>query len=97
LWAQWTTNGGDSSSEIDQCFFFSGDRIEYWENIECDTCSALKLLLERRLSEETWDAVEVWLGDELVYRSTKLPDGRIERNLDFSRVGNGGRPLSRGE
>ena len=82
---------------IYQCFFFSGDRIGYWENIESETCSALKLLLERRLSEGTWDAIEAWLGDELVYRSTKLPDGRIERNLDLSGVGNGGKPLSGSE
>jgi hypothetical protein len=75
---------GGEAMAIYQCFFFSGDRIEYWENIECDASSALKLLLEQRLSEGTWDAIEAWLGDELVYRSTKLPDGRIERNLDFS-------------
>jgi len=82
---------------IYQCFFFSGDRIEYWENIECETCSALKLLLERRLSEETWDAIEAWVGDELVYKSAKLPDGRIERSLDLRGVGNGGKPLSSSE
>ena len=82
---------------IYQCFFFSGDRIGYWENIESETCSALKLLLERRLSEGTWDAIEAWLDDELVYRSAKQPDGRIEPSLDLSGVGNGGKPLSSGE
>ena len=82
---------------IYQCFFFSGDRIEYWENIECETSSALKLLLERRFSEGTWDAIEAWMGDELVYRSAKRPDGGIERSFDLSGVGNGGKPLSSGE
>ena len=88
---------GGEAMTIYQCFFFSGDRIEYWENIESETCSALKLLLERRLSEGTWDAIEAWMGDELVYRSAKRPDGGIERSFDLSGVGNGGKPLSSGE
>jgi len=54
-------------------------------------------LLERRLSEGTWDAIEAWMGDELVYRSAKRPDGGIERSFDLSGVGNGGNPLSSGE
>ena len=75
-----------------QCFFFSNGRIEYWENVECEAYPELKLLLGRRISEENWDVIEAWMGDQLICRSTKLPDG-IEGSLDFNKAGNGSRRL----
>jgi hypothetical protein len=54
---------------IYQCFFFSADQIEYWENIEGDSHGVIEALLSQRLSTESWEAAEAWAEDKLICRT----------------------------
>jgi len=52
---------------IYQCFFFSGGRISYWENIECDGPMPLTAVLGDRLNKGKWKRAEAWSDGKLVY------------------------------
>ena len=51
---------------IYQCFFFSMDRISYWENIECDGRMPLTAALRDRLKNGKWKHAEAWTDGKLV-------------------------------
>jgi hypothetical protein len=66
----------ESSMAIYQCFFFSGGRISYWENIECDGSMPLTAELRDRLKNGKWQHAEAWSADKLVC------DVRCRRSID---------------
>ena len=51
---------------IYQCFFFSGGRVSYWENIECDGGMQLTAALSDRLRNGKWKHAEAWSEGKLV-------------------------------
>ena len=51
---------------IYQCFFFSGGRISFWENIECDGSMPLTAALRDRLKNGKWQRAEAWSDGRLV-------------------------------
>ena len=57
---------GDLNMAIYQCFFFSMDRISYWENIECDGSMPLTAALRDRLKNGKWKHAEAWSDGKLV-------------------------------
>ena len=59
---------------IFQCYFFSDNRIDYLENLECDTVATLRSVLERLLSDGEWDAVQAWNHDRLICEVGKLSE-----------------------
>jgi len=59
---------------IFQCYFFSDNRIDYVENVECDTVATLRSVLERLLSDGEWDAVQAWNHDRLICEVGKLSE-----------------------
>jgi hypothetical protein len=52
---------------IYQCFFFSGGRVSFWENIECDGSMPLTAALRDRLKNGKWQHAEAWSDGRLVY------------------------------
>ena len=64
---------GDSNMAIYQCFFFSEDRIAYWENIECDGSMRLTAALRDRLKNGKWKHAEAWAHGQLVCDVRRLP------------------------
>ena len=56
----------DSNMAIYQCFFFSGGRVSYWENIECDGSMPLTAALRDRLKNGKWQHAEAWSDGKLV-------------------------------
>jgi len=61
---------------IYQCFFFSGGRVSYWENIECDGRMLLTSVLRDRLKSGEWRHAEAWSAGQLVC------DVRCRRSID---------------
>jgi hypothetical protein len=59
---------------IFQCYFFSGNRIDYVENLECDNVATLRSVLERLLSDREWDAAQAWKHDRLICEVGKLSE-----------------------
>ena len=59
-----------------QCFFFSGGRVRYWENIECDGSMPLTAALRGRLKNGRWRHAEAWSDGKLVceVRRSRLTD-----------------------
>jgi hypothetical protein len=51
---------------IYQCFFFSGGRVSFWENIECDGSMPLTAALRDRLKNGKWQHAEAWSDGRLV-------------------------------
>ena len=51
---------------IYQCFFFSEDRVAYWENIECDGSMRLTAAVRDRLKNGKWKHAEAWVHGELM-------------------------------
>jgi hypothetical protein len=51
---------------IFQCYFFLGGRIDYLENLECDTVATLRYMLENLLADGEWEAVQAWKNDRLI-------------------------------
>ena len=49
-----------------QCFFFSGGRVSYWENIKCDGGMPLTAALGDRLKNGKWKRAEAWSDGKLV-------------------------------
>ena len=56
----------DSNMAIYQCFFFSGGRVSYWENIACDGSMRLTAALRDRLKNGKWQHAEAWSDGKLV-------------------------------
>ena len=56
----------DSNMAIYQCFFFSGGRGSYWENIACDGSMRLTAALRDRLKNGKWQHAEAWSDGKLV-------------------------------
>jgi hypothetical protein len=57
---------------IFQCYFFSGNRIDYVENLACDSVATLRSVLERLFSDGEWDAAQAWNRDRLICEVGKL-------------------------
>lgn len=51
-----------------QCFFYSCDRVGYWENLVASTGEAIKARLVAELTASEWQSAEAWLDDELACR-----------------------------
>jgi len=49
------------------CLFFKDGIVAYWENIE-ETEERLRASLQVRLLEESWQLIEVWRGEAVVFR-----------------------------
>jgi hypothetical protein len=49
-----------------ECLFFAGDRVTYWENIECQTLGELTAALRDRIEEEKSRNAQAWYRDILV-------------------------------
>jgi hypothetical protein len=58
---------------IYQCFFFSGGRVCYWENIECGGRMRLTAALRDRLKNGKWKHAEAWAHGQLVCDVRRLP------------------------
>ena len=56
----------ESNMAMYQCFFFSGGRVSYWENIECDGSMSLTAGLRDRLKNGRWQHAEAWNAGKLV-------------------------------
>jgi hypothetical protein len=56
----------DSNMAIYQCFFFSGGRVSFWENIACDGSMRLTAALRDRLKNGKWQHAEAWSDGKLV-------------------------------
>jgi hypothetical protein len=72
---------------IYQCFFFCEGHIGAWENIECQTDSSFKMLLEQQLFDGNWNVVEAWMHDRLVCRLVRLASGGVETEEMIDREG----------
>jgi hypothetical protein len=55
-----------------QCLCFSAGVIDYWENLECESDEAGLASLTAKISEGEWDAVELWNGERLIHRLSRL-------------------------
>jgi hypothetical protein len=72
---------GESNMAIYQCFFFSGGRVSYWENIECDGSMPLTAALRDRLKNGKWQHAEAWSVGKLVcdVRRRRSSDDGVSR------------------
>jgi hypothetical protein len=63
---------------IYECFFFSNGHVGYFENLECDNEASLRLLFQKLISGDKWDAAEAWRHEKLVCRVIRFANGRID-------------------
>lgn len=49
-----------------ECLFFTEDRLDYWENIECPTLVQLASTVRMQIAAEKFEHAEAWYRDALV-------------------------------
>ena len=69
----------ESNMAVYQCFFFSGGRVSYWENVKCDGRMPLTAALGDRLKNGKWNRAEAWSDEQACVRSAPPASGQRRR------------------